>query len=159
MSIITIGKTKRQGLGPPPDWLQCPWNGKTIENTFVPFKTPLGSKYDKDVKQEYRFTVDMLIDSQKTDKKKLGVLVDLTNTTRYYDSSDVVKLGCNYFKIQCTGNKNPTVDQTNAFIQLCARFKDKKPQEMIAVHCTHGFHRTGFLIIAYLVEKKQKRFE
>ena len=26
--------------------------------------------------------------------------------------------------------------------------------EIIGVHCTHGYNRTGFLIIAYLVEKE-----
>lgn len=29
----------------------------------------------------------------------------------------------------------------------------KYPLEHIAVHCTHGFNRTGFLIVSYLVEK------
>ena len=27
----------------------------------------------------------------------------------------------------------------------------------VGVHCTHGFNRTGFLIIAYLVEKDDWR--
>jgi len=32
-------------------------------------------------------------------------------------------------------------------------FIRKHPTEIIGVHCTHGFNRTGFLICAYLVEK------
>ena len=31
--------------------------------------------------------------------------------------------------------------------------------EVIGVHCTHGFNRTGFLIIAYLVEKQDWSLE
>lgn len=27
------------------------------------------------------------------------------------------------------------------------------PLEIIGVHCTHGFNRTGFLIVSYMVEK------
>ena len=29
----------------------------------------------------------------------------------------------------------------------------QNPTEIIGVHCTHGFNRTGFLACAYLVEK------
>ena len=31
--------------------------------------------------------------------------------------------------------------------------------EVIGVHCTHGYNRTGFLIIAYLVEKEDWSLE
>ncbi|XP_052235215.1 mRNA-capping enzyme-like [Dreissena polymorpha] len=149
-----MGKTKRPDQGPPPRWLHCPRKGQMIVDTFVPFKTPLDSKYDEDVPEESRFTVGMLIESQKTYKKKLGLLVDLTNTTRFYESSEVEKLGCKYVKMQCRGHgETPSKEQTIEFIQLCARFKNQKPLEMIGVHCTHGFNRTGFLIIAYIVER------
>lgn len=38
------------------------------------------------------------------------------------------------------------------FIQLVSRFVSQKPLEMIGVHCTHGFNRTGFLLVSYMVE-------
>ena len=31
--------------------------------------------------------------------------------------------------------------------------------EVLGVHCTHGYNRTGFLIIAYLVEKEDWELE
>ena len=40
------------------------------------------------------------------------------------------------------------------FINLCHRFAQQHPLEKIAVHCTHGFNRTGFLIAAYLITTK-----
>lgn len=39
------------------------------------------------------------------------------------------------------------------FIQLVSSFISKKPLEVIGVHCTHGFNRTGFLLVSYLVEQ------
>lgn len=46
----------------------------------------------------------------------------------------------------------PTTDQTRSFVSLCQNFINKNPTDMIAVHCTHGFNRTGFLICAFLCE-------
>ncbi|XP_009955633.1 PREDICTED: mRNA-capping enzyme-like, partial [Leptosomus discolor] len=85
---------------------------------------------------------------------KMGLLVDLTNTTRFYDRNDIEKEGIKYIKLQCKGHGEcPTPENTEAFIRVCEHFSDKNPSELIGVHCTHGFNRTGFLICAFLVEK------
>ncbi len=39
------------------------------------------------------------------------------------------------------------------FIDVCSNFESKFPTQIIGVHCTHGFNRSGFLICSYLVEK------
>jgi mRNA-capping enzyme len=36
---------------------------------------------------------------------------------------------------------------------MCAHFFQQHPDNIIGVHCTHGYNRTGFLIIAFLVEQ------
>ncbi|XP_052763075.1 mRNA-capping enzyme-like [Mya arenaria] len=149
-----MGKNKRSDLGPPPRWLHCPRKGQIIVDIFVPFKTPLDGRYDDDVPEECRFNVSMLFDSLKMYKKKLGLVVDLTNTTRFYDKLEVEKRDCRYVKMQCRGHgETPSKEQTQAFIELVARFHSQKPLEMIGIHCTHGFNRTGFLIVAYIVEQ------
>ncbi|WAR17966.1 MCE1-like protein [Mya arenaria] len=139
-----MGKNKRSDLGPPPRWLHCPRKGQIIVDIFVPFKTPLDGRYDDDVPEECRFNVSMLFDSLKMYKKKLGLVVDLTNTTRFYDKLEVEKRDCRYVKMQCRGHgETPSKEQTQAFIELVARFHSQKPLEMIGIHCTHGFNRTG----------------
>lgn len=149
-----MGKRKSEQPGPPPRWLHCPRKGQIIIDKFVPFKTPLDGRYDDDVPEECRFTVDMLLESMKVYKKKLGLVVDLTNTTRFYNSKDVEDKGVRYVKMQCRGHgETPSKEQTEAFIQLCARFINQKPLEVIGVHCTHGFNRTGFLIVSYIIEQ------
>ncbi|KAL5007034.1 hypothetical protein ScPMuIL_015840 [Solemya velum] len=146
---------QKKHLGPPERWLECPRKGQPILGKFLPFKTPLDNKYDGDVPEHQRFNISMLFASLKTYKVRMGLLVDLTNTTRFYNSKEVEEFDCKYVKMQCRGHgETPSSDQTEAFIGLCARFLNQKPLECIGVHCTHGFNRTGFLIVSYLVEKE-----
>lgn len=96
----------------------------------------------------------MLFNYLKSLKVKMGLLVDLTNTTRFYDRNEIEKEGIKYVKLQCKGHGEcPSTETTEMFIRLCAHFMEKNPDELIGVHCTHGFNRTGFLVCAYLVEK------
>lgn len=86
-------------------------------------------------------------------KINLGLWIDLTYTNRFYDQQEVEERGCKYIKLQCRGHgETPSVEQTNTFISLVHQFIANKPLHCIAVHCTHGFNRTGFLIVSYLVE-------
>jgi hypothetical protein len=56
----------------PPRWLKCPRKGLPIISKFIPFKTPLDSKYDDQVPEEDRFTLDFLIMSLASKKVQLG---------------------------------------------------------------------------------------
>lgn len=78
----------------------------------------------------------------------------MTNTSRFYNKGDVEKKGCRYVKLQCRGfSETPSLEQTQSFIEIVDEFTSNNPLEIIGVHCTHGFNRTGFLIVSYLVEK------
>ncbi|KAJ1348575.1 hypothetical protein KIN20_003907 [Parelaphostrongylus tenuis] len=45
---------------------------------------------------------------------------------------------------------SPTREETARFVQLVQDFTKNHPGEIVGVHCTHGFNRTGFLIVAYM---------
>ncbi|XP_023615103.1 mRNA-capping enzyme isoform X3 [Myotis lucifugus] len=138
----------------PPRWLNCPRRGQPVAGRFLPLKTMLGPRYDSQVAEENRFYPSMLSNYLKSLKVKMGLLVDLTNTSRFYDRNDIEKEGIKYIKLQCKGHGEcPTTENTETFIRLCERFNERSPPELIGVHCTHGFNRTGFLICAFLVEK------
>jgi len=138
----------------PPRWLKCPRKGLPIIDKFIPFKTPLDSKYDDQVPEEDRFTFDFFINSLAARKIKLGLVIDLTNTTRWYDSKILTDKEIKYVKINCKGRaETPNEEQTATFIKVCSNFIVQNPLMHVGVHCTHGFNRTGFLIAAYLVEK------
>lgn len=95
----------------------------------------------------------MVISASKSNGYKIGLWVDLTKTSRYYDKEIVEKFGISYLKLECEGSEGaPTNNQVQTFIGVCKNFILKQPLSVIAIHCTHGFNRTGFLICAYLVE-------
>ncbi|XP_006900251.1 PREDICTED: mRNA-capping enzyme-like [Elephantulus edwardii] len=137
----------------PPRWLNCPRRGQLVAGKFLPLKTMLGPRYDSQVAEENQFHPSMLPNYLKSLKVKMGLLVDLTNTSRFYDRNDIEKEGIKYIKLQCKGHGEcPTAENTETFIRLCERFNERNPPELIGVHCTHGFNRTGFLICAFLDE-------
>lgn len=87
-------------------------------------------------------------------KVKLGLWIDLTNTKRFYDRKEIEQKDCQYTKLRCRGHgETPSVEQTMSFIDIVDNFIMDNPLSMVGVHCTHGFNRTGFLIVSYMVEK------
>ncbi|KAG5318222.1 MCE1 enzyme, partial [Pseudoatta argentina] len=149
-----MSSENRVGRGVPPRWLDCPRKAmRLIQGKFLAFKSPLSSAYDSQVPEGCRFTVDMFFENLKSQKLKMGLWIDLTNTSRFYDKDTIEDYNCSYVKLQCRGHgETPSEEQTRAFVQLCSSFIAHNPLEIIGVHCTHGFNRTGFLIISYLVE-------
>ncbi|KAJ9574878.1 hypothetical protein L9F63_007941, partial [Diploptera punctata] len=139
----------------PARWLHCPRKSAgLVVNKFLAFKTPLSSQYDDQVPEECRFEPGMVFASMKSYRIKLGLWIDLTNTSRFYNKKDIEAQGCKYVKLKCRGHgETPSADMTKAFTEICDRFISQHPLEIIAVHCTHGFNRTGFLIVSYLVTK------
>uniref|UniRef100_A0A914VM93 mRNA-capping enzyme n=1 Tax=Plectus sambesii TaxID=2011161 RepID=A0A914VM93_9BILA len=143
----TLEKARRFGI--PDRWMRCPRKGKVIANKFVPFKTPLCTLYDELVPEQYRFTPQMVFNSGLG---KIGLWIDLTKTNRYYSRQEVEREGCVYKKMPLEGHEaSPSEQQTEAFIRVVRQFfADHPTNQLIAIHCTHGFNRTGFLIAAYL---------
>lgn len=85
-------------------------------------------------------------------QKKIGLWIDLTNTKRFYDRREVEARDCRYMKLRCRGHgETPSEEQTQSFLEIVDDFIAQNPLEYVGVHCTHGFNRTGFLIVAYMV--------
>lgn len=83
-------------------------------------------------------------------------MIDLTKSKRFYDKREIELHGCMHLKIACKGNEEcPTEEQVKLFIEVVKRFENSNSDgdRKIVVHCTHGFNRTGFLIISYLFEE------
>ena len=117
-------------------------------------KTPLDERFNDQVPPECLWTPQMVEASLRSYKVKIGLWIDLTNTKRFYKSSIIEDLGIQYVKMPCKGHsETPTEDQVRSFVGICQKFISFHPMEIIVVHCTHGFNRTGFLISAYLIEQ------
>uniref|UniRef100_H0V4Q7 mRNA-capping enzyme n=1 Tax=Cavia porcellus TaxID=10141 RepID=H0V4Q7_CAVPO len=118
----------------PPRWLNCPRRGQPVAGKFLPLKTMLGPRYDSQVAEENRFHPSMLSNYLKSLKVKMSLLVDLTNTSRFYDRHDIEKEGIKYIKLQCKGHGEcPTTENTETFIRLCERFNERNPPELIGM--------------------------
>ena len=142
--------------GPLPQrWLHCPKKALSIiGNKFLAFKTPLDTRYDSSMSEKFFFHPEMVLASVKSHGKKIGMWTDLTNTSRYYDEDIIRKAGCKYAKLDCKGHgETPGPDKVDLFIKICSNFIQQNPLDIIGVHCTHGFNRTGFLIVSYLVRE------
>ncbi|KAJ8917433.1 hypothetical protein NQ315_005480 [Exocentrus adspersus] len=147
---------KKFSRGPLPDkWLHCPPNGnRLILSKFMPLKTPLSSDFDHQLPAGLRHYPQDIFRLARRNKVRIGLWIDLTNTNRYYRREEIQEEGCEYVKIRCKGhNEAPTESDTQFFISVVHEYIVKAPHQCIAVHCTHGFNRTGFLITAFLVEQ------
>nr|CDS26286.1 mrna capping enzyme [Hymenolepis microstoma] len=151
----------RKQLFFPPRWLKCPPVGDVLLDLFIPCKTPLDHKYTDFITDEDDiFNPDCLFEAVKP--YQLGMIVDLTKSNRFYKRDEIENHGCKYVKIACKGNEEcPTAEQVTLFIGVVNQFKkmNKDNDKKIAVHCTHGYNRTGFMIVSYLVEECQCSLE
>ena len=90
--------------------------------------------------------------------RKVGMVVDLTFTHKYYDGKkEFEEGGVEYLKImtQGGGTEPPKKADLDNFTAKVIEFFKKKPEEFCAVHCTHGINRSGFFIVTFLVEQCQ----
>lgn len=139
----------------PRGWLGCPNIGEAVGNLFIPMKTPLDSvKFQRNISKPNQFDVDEAISLAKNKarraNKRLTLWIDLTNAkSERYDSSKVSEAGIEYVRFSCEGRgKIPNRRLINSFVRMCASNRN----EMILVHCTHGYNRTGFFICSYLID-------
>ncbi|CDW56650.1 Putative mrna capping enzyme guanylyltransferase alpha subunit [Trichuris trichiura] len=113
-------------LGPPRRWLHCPRKGRVISAFFLPFKTPLGHRYDKMVPEENRFYPSMALKGGDSSDKEIGLWIDLTNTRRFYDKKEIEDAGVEYVKLNCKGfGECPSEEQVQEFVRICKSFSER----------------------------------
>eukprot|EP00055_Hartaetosiga_balthica_P015237 m.88712 g.88712 ORF g.88712 m.88712 type:complete len:777 (-) comp8815_c0_seq2:1478-3808(-) len=150
----------------PERWLYCPKHGSVLNEDipFVPMKTMLDFKFNKTIPdEELKWTPELMMQTHPD----VGLVIDLTKAKRYYRPEEYFnKAGSPlHEKIICDGHGGPPTDeQVQAFIATCNAFfqrteKDSSLKKQIAVHCTHGFNRTGFMIVSFLCEVRDMQVE
>ncbi|KAG5253305.1 mRNA-capping enzyme [Salix suchowensis] len=140
----------------PAGWLDCPAFGQEI-NCMVPSKVPLGEAYNDCIPPGKRYSFKQVIHQQRVLGRKLGLVIDLTNTTRYYSTTDLKKEGIKHVKIYCKGRDAvPENAAVNTFVYEVMQFllRQKHSKKYIVVHCTHGHNRTGYMIVHYLMRSQ-----
>lgn len=68
---------------------------------MIPSKVPLGEPYNHYVPPGKRYSFKQAIQKQRLLGRKHGLVIDLTNTSRYYPPSDLEKEGIMHVRIPC----------------------------------------------------------
>lgn len=146
--------------GTPDRWLNYQPAGKPIGNTpFVAFKCPLKEILLRNLPVESRFGADEL----KKLLPEVSLIIDLTNTEKYYSPKTFQDIGVEYEKIKVPGHYVPRNDLLERFFHIVDNFIQQNAasgeNNLIGVHCTHGVNRTGFFICSYMINKLGFNFE
>ncbi|CAI5459891.1 unnamed protein product [Closterium sp. Yama58-4] len=147
------GGQRRPSCGPLPDgWVDCPSMGEAM-GLLIPCKAPLGEAFRELVEPGKRWSPDVALKQTRSMKIDVGMVIDLTNTTRYYNPKDWLKFNVKYLKLACRGRDEVPDDETvNRFVYAALDYmRATERKKSIIVHCTHGHNRTGFMIIHLLM--------
>ncbi|XP_309494.4 RNA/RNP complex-1-interacting phosphatase isoform X2 [Anopheles gambiae] len=133
--------------GVPDRWYNYSCHGKVLIDRFIALKVPLSQRIHS-VQYDRRFTPEHVIE-----KLPIGMLIDLTNTMRYYDPKQFTASGIEHVKLNVPGQVVPPVRIVDRFIEIVKSYLNDPESEgkLIGVHCTHGLNRTGYLICAYMI--------
>ncbi|KAK0415983.1 hypothetical protein QR680_012231 [Steinernema hermaphroditum] len=132
--------------------------GAEVSGTpFIPFKTPLRPEFNGRLRKTEIFNVETLMHCARNSDKRIGFVIDLTNTTRYYDANLWKNYGIRYHKIPNSGRDVHTQGEFfDRFKKAVDEFRKENEESgddlLIGVHCTHGLNRTGYLICRYMIE-------
>ncbi|XP_056364545.1 RNA/RNP complex-1-interacting phosphatase isoform X2 [Oenanthe melanoleuca] len=138
----------------PERWTEYIPLGRRMPGTrFVAFKVPLKESFDRNLLPEERFSPHDLIRRVEERKEELGLIIDLTYTTRYYGREELPPT-LRYCKILTMGHEIPNRKTILRFKYLVKKFltANKDNDKLIGVHCTHGLNRTGYLVCRYLID-------
>uniref|UniRef100_A0A3P8U8B7 Dual specificity phosphatase 11 (RNA/RNP complex 1-interacting) n=1 Tax=Amphiprion percula TaxID=161767 RepID=A0A3P8U8B7_AMPPE len=147
------GGRKKNGI--PDRWLDYSAVGKRLHGTrFIAFKVPLKQALNRRLSSSSDvFSHWDLLDALKKQNQELGLIIDLTFTSRYYRLTDVPQsLLC--VKIFTAGHEVPSDETILSFKRSVRQFlrENQDNDKLIGVHCTHGLNRTGYLICRYLID-------
>jgi mRNA-capping enzyme len=147
------GKNKKISI--PDNWSDVEKMGGCMHSLFVAMRVPLDDKYNNLMKKDQWWTPQMFIDEQTQHALQVGMVIDLTNTLKYYDGIAIFQgTTIEYVKLAIEGFKNPPRDrEVHQFIRIVDDFVARRPESRIAVHCTHGLNRTGYMLVQYMVRR------
>ncbi|XP_056385347.1 uncharacterized protein LOC130281773 isoform X2 [Hyla sarda] len=138
----------------PERWRSLTAVGQRVPGSrFIAFKVPLKGVANQRVTQNQKFTPKDLVSAVRSQNEELGLVIDLTNTERYYTTKDLPK-SVQYVKLHTAGLKIPDDATIHQFKRVVWKFlaANSDNDKLIGVHCTTGINRTGFLICRYLID-------
>ncbi|CAL8092077.1 unnamed protein product [Calicophoron daubneyi] len=137
---------------PPDRWNDYSPFGVPIKGTrLLPMKLPIPEAKSQHIPKSQRFTFTDLLDRVSHYNQFVSCIIDLTYT-KYYDPRFLDAEGVRYHKIYVEGHEVPRIEHVKEFARVVDEERLRCPDGIIAVHCTHGVNRTGYMICRYLVD-------
>ncbi|XP_070851266.1 RNA/RNP complex-1-interacting phosphatase homolog [Drosophila suzukii] len=139
----------------PERWLNYKPIGERVPGTrFIAFKVPLHQHVNARVEEHLRLAPESLLESVPD----LGLIIDLTNTNRYYHPSAMIDNDVRHQKLMIPGKQTPSRKLAEKFCDFVADFlkSNADNDKLIGVHCTHGVNRTGYLICYFMISVMKK---
>ncbi|XP_022226494.2 RNA/RNP complex-1-interacting phosphatase [Drosophila obscura] len=143
------------GRGVPDRWLDYSAIGKRVPGTrFIAFKVPLNQNLNGQVDRELQLGPELLLESVPN----LGMIIDLTNTDRYYRPQSFTENDVMHQKLMIPGKQTPSKALAQRFCRYVVDFLEDNVDndKLIGVHCTHGVNRTGYLICYFMITMLNK---
>ncbi|KAG7476334.1 hypothetical protein MATL_G00081680 [Megalops atlanticus] len=138
----------------PDRWTDYRAMGRRIPGTrFIAFKVPLKQALMRQLPRSEAFGPWDLVQLLRQEQQELGLIIDLTFTTRYYRPEDLPE-NVSYVKIYTAGHEVPSDGTILSFKMAVKQFlrENQANDKLIGVHCTHGLNRTGYLVCRYLID-------
>ncbi|XP_018080682.1 uncharacterized protein LOC108696129 isoform X2 [Xenopus laevis] len=138
----------------PGRWRSLTAVGQRIPGSrFIAFKVPLKWQANQRVSPTQKFTPKDLLSEIRARNEDLGLIIDLTNTERYYTDKEIPR-SVQYIKLNTAGLQIPEDTTIHQFKRIVRRFiwQNTDNDKLIGVHCTTGINRTGYLICRYLID-------
>ncbi|KAI6189507.1 RNA/RNP complex-1-interacting phosphatase [Aphelenchoides bicaudatus] len=141
----------------PKEWAKYEAIGNIVAKTrLFAFKTPLRHELVRRYLPEARFTVPDLYRELLFRNMPLGLVINATNTERYYDSREISDLSIEYQKLPASGRSFVECENlVKSFIKTVDEFLERNNDNnlLIGVHCTDGVNRAGYLICRYMIDR------
>ncbi|XP_076029053.1 uncharacterized protein LOC143017897 isoform X2 [Oratosquilla oratoria] len=139
----------------PDRWEEYSNMGRQIPGTrFIAFKVPLRESILCNMEAGIRVS-DFTPRTLRDHCTRLGLVLDLTNTDRYYDPEEFRRNGIEHVKLKTEGHIIPKTESFKMFSRAVEKFleKNKENNKLIGVHCTHGLNRTGYMVCRFMIQK------
>jgi len=141
----------------PADWCKYDTIGNVIPNTRIfALKTPLSTQLQNKISTNDRFTTIDLFRKLCESGRSIGLLINASNTGRYYDNGDIEGMMVEYAEVACPGRGFlEHSDIVKSFYKTVEDFLESNQDNdlLIGVHCTNGVNRSGYLICRYLIDR------
>lgn len=150
--MFRMARSRRKRNKLVPDrWLNYSKIGRVICGTrILALKVPLSEKILSRVTERDRLSPDDVICALPD----LRLVVDLTNTDRYYSPKLFKERNVGHVKIPTKGHQIPERSVVEMFFRVLDSFlSSSSSRGLVGVHCTHGVNRTGYLVCRYLIER------